>query len=93
MAAVVQARRRAKRSGEGVSECRGGLPLDEPIPAGDGWKAMGPDQPRACTGCGKKITLNCGEPLWFQCSEPRLSWHFRCKRPEVFRAIEQRAVR
>jgi hypothetical protein len=63
-----------------VSKRWGLLPLDEPepIPAGDGWKAM-PGQPKACSGCGERVKLNAGEPIWFACSEPRATWHFRCR--------------
>lgn len=29
-----------------------------------GWTTM-PGQPRTCSGCGEKLTLNSVEPLWF----------------------------
>jgi hypothetical protein len=56
----------------------GALPLGEPLPAGDGWKAMGPEQPRTCSGCGERVTLK-SEPLWFETHEPRETWHWRCR--------------
>ncbi len=45
--------------------------------SGDGWKAMGPEQPKRCAGCGERVTLK-GEAIWLDTFR-RLTWHFRCR--------------
>lgn len=75
---MVQTRGRAPGPGEGVSKRWGGLPLNEPLPKGDGWAAMGPDQPRHCEVCGKRLRLR-KDSIWFQTSEPKRSWHTACR--------------
>jgi len=61
--------------------------------SGDGWKHM-PDQPRFCAVCNKRIRLK-GEPVEFHTSEPKRSYHARCKCKRTFDQLlpgEQREV-
>ncbi|HXI36237.1 MAG TPA: hypothetical protein VNH80_04935 [Burkholderiales bacterium] len=46
--------------------------------SGDGWQAMGPDQPRFCSICNKRIVLGRGS-IEFKTSPPQRSTHIACK--------------
>ena len=57
--------------------------------SGDDWKAM-PGQPRTCTGCGERVTLN-AEPVWFVRFPVPETWHFRCRPKARERGIPDEA--